>query len=364
MGLFVYERKWWPLGPDGKPDKSVDPNRAWSFQVSALDPNGRRITVRRKAQKQTEAAARKEAERVRDSIVRGTYEDAPTGPETFTEVSKAFLASRKASGRIRQSTLRNYEDLVNRVLVPAFGKLPAGEVEGGPVERWTEDHGKGKSVATVRAALVVLRACLRWAYQRRYLDSAPRIELPKKQAAIQRPKFLAPEQLGKLLAAAQEPWRTWILVGARTGLRCGEMLALRWSAVDLKKRTLQVLASLNDEDEETSPKSHQAREVPLSTQAVAALEALPREEGQEFVFPTIRTRHQVGGAMVRLAKTAGLGRIGPHRLRNTFISHALQNAVPIRTVQLWAGHSSIAQTEAYAVGAAPVASVDVLDAAA
>ena len=141
------------------------------------------------------------------------------------------------------------------------------------------------------------------------------------------------------------------------------MLALRWSAVDLKRRTLHVLASLNDADEETAPKSHQARDVPLSAQAAATLAAVKPEgvSADAFVFPTIHTRHQVAGTLARLSKGAGLGRIGPHRLRNTFISHALQNGVPIGTVQLWAGHSSIAQTEAYAVGAAPAASVDVLD---
>jgi integrase len=358
VGLFAHRRRW--RGADGSQ------REAWGWRVVAVDPNGVPPTVRRTAQKQTEAGARKEVERARDAMVRGTYaDDTSAGSDTFGEVAKAFLASRKAAGRVRASTLRNYDDLLTRVLVPRFGALPAAEVEGPAVERFVEWYGKGRSVVSVRSALVVLRACLRWAYQRRLLPSVPRLEMPKRQTAIRRPRFLTPAQLAALLEAADDVWRAWVLVAARTGLRCGEMLALRWAAVDLKRRTLHVLASLNDEDEETAPKSHQARDVPLSAQAVAALVAVKPEkvDGDAFVFPAIRTRHQVAGVLARLAKAAGLGRIGPHRLRNTFISHALQQGVPIRTVQLWAGHSSIAQTEAYAVGAAPAASVDVLDAA-
>jgi len=51
------------------------------------------------------------------------------------------------------------------------------------------------------------------------------------------------------------------------------------------------------------------------------------------------------------------------QLRNTFNSHALQDGIPLRPVQLWAGHSSSARTEAYALGAAATASVDVPDGA-
>jgi len=136
--------------------------------------------------------------------------------------------------------------------------------------------------------------------------------MPRSHAAIQVPRSLSHEQLGKLQAEAEEPWQSWILVAARTGLRCGELLALRWKAIDLKKRELHVLASLNDHDEETSPKSHQARAVPLSAQAVAALEALKPEtvDGEAFVFPTIRTRDQVSGALARISKAAGRSRVG------------------------------------------------------
>ena len=65
-----------------------------------------------------------------------------------------------------------------------------------------------------------------WAYQRHYLDHRPHIELPRSHAAISTPKFLTREQVGKFLDAAEEPWRTWILVAVRTGLRCGELLLL------------------------------------------------------------------------------------------------------------------------------------------
>jgi integrase len=63
-----------------------------------------------------------------------------------------------------------------------------------------------------------------------------------------------------------------VIVGLRTGLRIGELIALRWEDVDLVAARLVVRRSLSGKKSDT-PKNHRAREVPLSEAALRALKA-------------------------------------------------------------------------------------------
>ena len=84
--------------------------------------------------------------------------------------------------------------------------------------------------------------------------------------------FLTFEESARLIAHAEGPWRTMIIVALRTGLRRGELLGLRWEDVDLVRGRLFVQQSYVRGVYGT-PKSGKAREVPLSNQARLALEA-------------------------------------------------------------------------------------------
>jgi integrase len=77
--------------------------------------------------------------------------------------------------------------------------------------------------------------------------------------------------------AATEPLRAMFLTAAFTGLRMGELLALRWRNVDFANRILHVQRNYVEGVDDT-PKSHRRRSVPLSDQAVVALDALSRRE--------------------------------------------------------------------------------------
>jgi integrase len=362
MALSVFERVWWPIGPDGKQDKTGEPKgRHWVFKVSGRDPNGLRVEVKRAAQVDTEKGARREAERVQRAIHAGTYGQQPKdAPKTFATAAEEFLTAMAVPGRLKPSTLANYQDLLRRVLVPALGKKLLVDVEGKPLDDFQVEHAKDHSTATVRNALAVLRACLRWCHRRKMLPARPVVEIPKdyRSKAATAPKGVSAEELRKLLDAADGPWMLWILFAARTGLRVGEMLAVRWDAIDLDVPEVRVLASIVD-GEEFSPKSGKARRVPLSGQLVEALGKPPKGGG--LVFPGLTTRHQVAGALARISKDAEVERIGPHALRHTFGYETVRRGVPLRTVQEWMGHHSLTQTEVYARGAAPAASIDVLD---
>jgi integrase len=142
------------------------------------------------------------------------------------------------------------------------------------------------------------------------------------------------------------------MVGLRTGLRVGELIALRWEDVDFRTRKLRVKRSIYA-GVETSPKSGRERDVPLSAKALAALKAHRKQHPKdEAVFGVgdggRMTRHMVTPALHRFARAAGLEAVGPHVLRHSFGSHSAMLGVPVRILQDWMGHASVTQTEAYA----------------
>ncbi len=142
-------------------------------------------------------------------------------------------------------------------------------------------------------------------------------------------------------------------VAAFTGLRLGELLALRFGDVDFAKRIVHVRRSyvLGHED---TPKSHKVRSVPLIDQAAAALDGLSRRE--HFTGPNDRVFANVTGDVLghdllrRRFKTAlaaaGLEPMRLHDLRHTFGTLAVQ-AFALSDVKAYMGHANIETTMLY-----------------
>lgn len=140
---------------------------------------------------------------------------------------------------------------------------------------------------------------------------------------------------------------------AFTGLRMGELLALKWRDVDFAKRLVHVRWS-HVQGQENRPKSHRVRSVPLIDQAARALDRLSRREHftalDDLVFVNTVGRHVDGSALRRrylaAAESAGLRRLRFHDLRHTFGTLAVQ-AFPLTDVKAYMGHANIETTMVY-----------------
>lgn len=144
-----------------------------------------------------------------------------------------------------------------------------------------------------------------------------------------------------------------ILLAGFTGLRQGELRALRWQDVDLHHAKLSVSRAMSWETE-SSTKNRRMRTVPLAEQAVLALEGLRRRRNfvgrSDFVFvrpdggPLDRSaiRHR----FIAAQKAAGVRIRRFHDLRHTFGSIAIRN-FDLVSVQAMMGHSKITTTQRY-----------------
>jgi integrase len=173
---------------------------------------------------------------------------------------------------------------------------------------------------------------------------------------------LSIEQIRAVARVAKTPQDAALFgTAAFTGLRLGELLALRWRHVNFADRILHVERNYV-EGFEDSPKSHRRRSVPLSDQALVALDSLSRREhftgADDLVFGTAAGEHrdgdQVRDRFYGALDAAGLGHLREqanpivfHDLRHTFGTQCAAGGIDISRIKQWMGHADLATTQRY-----------------
>ena len=165
---------------------------------------------------------------------------------------------------------------------------------------------------------------------------------------------LRPDEVRQLAATAEtEQDRVLYLTAAFTGLRFGELAALRWFRVDWQRDLIHVRRALARREIE-APKSGKVRSVPMMPEVAQALARLGQREWwtgeDEFVFVSPTGSYIDYSATVkayrRALRKAGLRSIKFHGLRHSFGTLAVQE-FPLSDVQAWMGHADIQTTIRY-----------------
>jgi integrase len=169
----------------------------------------------------------------------------------------------------------------------------------------------------------------------------------------QKPTIIAGTDFAKLLGQLGEPHRTMVSLIAATGLRIGELLALRWSALDLDAGTLAVRESVFEGTFQLPKTQRAQRTIPLGPRAVKALadhrkRATQREPG-DLVFSNrkgqpFREAKLLQRVLQPAAIEAGLGRVTWHQFRHIHSSLMSDLRVPVKIAQEQLGHASISTT--------------------
>ena len=142
-----------------------------------------------------------------------------------------------------------------------------------------------------------------------------------------------------------------LITALKTGLRLGELLALKWEDIGLVAGRLMVRRSLWQQ-QEGAPKSGRIREVPLSERAVATLVRHRHLRGP-YVFCNedgARLSHSgVKDIVPKACRRVGLAkRLTWHDLRHTFASHLVMRGRSLKEVQELLGHATMDMTMRYA----------------
>ena len=157
-----------------------------------------------------------------------------------------------------------------------------------------------------------------------------------------------------ILDAADEELRIMLLFAASTGARAGEQWALRWKDVDFDAGELRVVRRVDSYRDEGPPKSVAGvRSIPLSTMLVNTLREWRLKSGfkeaDDLMFPNEKGRHVSHDNLVKRRLKPTLAQIEVHgvtwhSLRHYAISTWIEAGLTPKTVQTFAGHSSLQVT--------------------
>lgn len=221
-----------------------------------------------------------------------------------------------------------------------FGHRPIDTVRPAEVEQWKAERLKTHSRETVGKEIRRLKAAFKRGIGWKEIDVNPLegVSAPRgvKSVAV---KFYTVRDIRKLAKTTRGPlWRFLAL----TGLRRGEAVKVVQSrdVVTVGREKRLRVESLPDETGVGRTKSGKWREIPLNRAALGCLAALP----DRIVDCHPDT---LSDWFTEDAKAAGVGGT-LHRLRHTFCAHLVMAGVPLRRVQLLAGHADYKTTEMYA----------------
>jgi len=294
---------------------------------------------------------------VLDQARRGTLPGMVRTGATFADAAAEWLRYIEQERGRKASTLRDYRSVLKAHLLPAFGKEPLERIDTDMIERWLSARlHEGKLSRRSLQKMVVLlngifkRARKVWKLPHNPVADVERLTVPKRTDL----EFYSPEEVQALVRAADgEQDAALFLTGALTGLRMGELLALRWRDVDFQAQSLRVTASYTSGTLGT-PKSGLGRVVPLVDEVARALARLGTRKHwtgpDDLVFAGQTGQFLDDSALRRRFKStrdaAGLRPLRFHDLRHTFGSVAIRTVDP-RELQEWMGHSDFATTQLY-----------------
>ena len=288
--------------------------------------------------------------------------------KTFGDAVAEWLRYVEEERARSTSTLRDYRIIASNSLLPEFGaETPLEEVTEERINGYRQrllTEGK-LARRTVQKKLAALHGVLKRATQLRWVrqNAAENVERVQLKWSGEF-NVLTVEQVEAVARAAEgEQFAAAIIVAAYTGLRTGELRALRWGDIDFASATVHVRRNLPAGGEERLPKSGKVRSVPLMDDAARELDQLSRRE--HFVGPADRVFcSETGGvlpedtlrkALYEALSEAGIDRkafpagsgFRFHDLRHTYGTLAIQ-VYPVADVKAYMGHAQLATTELYA----------------
>jgi len=278
-----------PEGGESVPSVRVR-QRARGPMYTALyrDPTGKQRSA---GTFTSERGARRAGRRAESTVETGGWIDQASGRVTFREyVEQVWLPSR----HVEVSTMAGYHSYLDKHFLPFFGDHPMAEILPSFVQDWvTAAAASGLSPTSVTKYQVMLHSVFRRAVRDRVILTNPceGIELPK--IPPRKARILTPPEYDRLLAAIPERFQLLVMTDIETGLRWGELIALRPRHIDFLRRTISVEQTIVEVSRKHSP-----------TGARMIVKDYPKDNE----FRTLRVSETLLTRIARRIERLGLGR--------------------------------------------------------
>ncbi|MFT5853349.1 MAG: integrase [Verrucomicrobiales bacterium] len=276
---------------------------------------------------------------------------------TLEEWFRGWVADKKKS-RAEKTAIR-YEGVIDSFLdflTLAKRRAPLGALTIEDVRSYRDKISReGRADATVNFAVKTLRAPLNAARKQGLIVHNPAEGVDLVAVKVEEKGVFSPEDVRKLVGAAEGDWKGLILGGYYTGARLGDLVALNWSAIDLTEGLVEFVQS----------KTGRRVNIPLHGEFRLWLESIGEQSGS--VFPSLAGttssgRSGLSGQFKKILTKAGLkgtiverkGKLGRnrsslsfHSLRHSFNSAMATAGIPQEVRQKLTGHASKAVNDRY-----------------
>lgn len=272
----------------------------------------------------------------------------------FSVLSDLWLID--ISTRVKQSTLANYQTLLRKHLLPVFGSQYMRDITPGQVADFLKSLGEqGLSVSTRRSIQFVVQMLFRFGEEAGCCEAMPFPALPTMPRGTV--STLTDEEFLKLeswLCEHLTPCNLGILLCMYTGMRIGEVCAMRWGDVNLRAGTVTIVRTLQRVRGEgssqiliDSPKSRSGvRCIPIPRQMMRMMKSRVGESETYLLTGTaepMEPRH-LQRKFKRCLTLAEVRPVKFHTLRHTFATRCMGVDLDPKTLSYILGHANVSTT--------------------
>ncbi|MEW6144156.1 MAG: tyrosine-type recombinase/integrase [Thermodesulfobacteriota bacterium] len=316
------------------------------FAIFTVNYKQKWIKIGKMSKTAAKEALRKLEER-HEKKKHGLFDDTKISFKDYSNEYLEFSKSNKAENSYKRdiTTLKN--------LASYFGTKPLSQITSHHIEKYKMMRLEEVAPRTVNIELRCLSHMFNKAVEWEYISDSPYKGIRQLTFQKKPPRFLAKDEVQKLLDHASNWLRPILVVMLNTGIREGERTKLRFKDIDFNKNRILI----------HSPKTKSYRAIPMNKEVKETLLRLKdnfislnsyvtserKPHQKEYVFcnedgsPVLKIKK----ALANACKKAGLKGVTPHTLRHTFASHLVMSGVDLNTVQRLLGHTSISTTLIY-----------------
>lgn len=356
-----------------RPTGSIRPRSDGSFEIRyslGTDP----LTGKRKRIHKTINGSYKDAEIELRRLLRTVDTNEHVDPTKITvgEFLTQWLETMRS--QVSPKTHERYTEIVHHFLITAFGNSKLPQLLPAHIQRayngWEtsgrrDTKGGGLAPRTRLHIHRIFKSALKHAVQLQLIGRNPAEAIKPPKAKKTSINVLTIEQSAVLLESLRDTRLYWpVLLAVTTGMRRGEILALRWKNIDFEKATVRVVESLEKTKKGLrfkAPKTEKTRAVILPSYALDELRAWKQEQAKELSSREIRL---TGDSLVcgkrdgeplnpvtltheftlTISKLSNLPRVRFHDLRHSHATQLLTSGIHPKIAQERLGHSTITTT--------------------
>lgn len=290
---------------------------------------------------------------------------APDQRVTFAEIGATYLHHVEFVMERKRSTVQDYRIMLDRHLGPHFAAKPIDRITADDIAAYMARKAReGLATKTIANHLNFAHGVFAYAVKRGAIPANPvaSVDRPRTGGADPDIRYLDRTEVAALLRAVPDDLlgptdHAIYLTATMTGLRQGEIVALRWRDVDWSAGLVRVRRNYTRGEWGTPKSRRSSRAVPMADRLAAELERHYQRSAyqadDDLVFAHPHTGNPYDASKMRERFKAALTRakvreVRFHDLRHTYGTAMAAAGAPLRTLQGWMGHKSYTTTEVYA----------------